>query len=285
MTDLGFLPQVTRLLDHTPRDGQRLLFSATLDGAVDRLVRRYLSDPVTRSVASAASPVAEMHHRAFVVRPEHKIDLLAAITGRPARTLLFVRTKHGADRLAKQLSRSGVHAGAIHGNLSQGQRQRALDAFAAGRARVLVATDVAARGIHVDDVDLVVHVDPPADAKAYLHRSGRTARAGAAGTVLSVLLPAQVKEARRLLGQAQVSPALTNVHPRHDDVRALAASGTPVVVVAAAAQRNPTGHPTGRPTRATNARAGTAPARRRRRRAGERRAAATPGHAAAHERA
>ena len=159
--------------------GQRLLFSATLDRGVDRLARAYLTDPVAIAVASAASPVESMDHLAFTVRHEDKVPVLSQIVGRPARTLIFVRTKHGADRLARQLSREGTEAGAIHGNLAQNARQRALDAFAAGRTRVLVATDVAARGIHVDDVDLVVHYDPPADHKDYLHRSGRTARAGA----------------------------------------------------------------------------------------------------------
>ncbi len=192
MADLGFLPDVTQILDMTRPDGQRLLFSATLDRGVDRLARAYLSDPVAIAVASAASPVENMDHLAFTVRHEDKVAVLSQIVARPARTLVFVRTKHGADRLARQLSRAGIEAGAIHGNLAQNARQRALDAFAAGRTRVLVATDVAARGIHVDDVDLVVHYDPPADHKDYLHRSGRTARAGASGTVLSLLLPEQV---------------------------------------------------------------------------------------------
>ena len=196
MGDLGFLPDVSRILDLTRPGGQRLLFSATLDRGVDRLARAYLSDPVAIAVAPAAAPVATMDHLAFTVRPEDKVAVTTEIAGRPARTLVFVRTKHGADRLARQLGRGGVEAGALHGNLAQNARQRALDAFAAGRSRVLVATDVAARGIHVDDVDLVVHYDPPADHKDYLHRSGRTARAGARGTVLSLLLPEQVRPGR-----------------------------------------------------------------------------------------
>jgi superfamily II DNA/RNA helicase len=169
--------------------------------------------------------------------------VLSQIVARPARTLVFVRTKHGADRLARQLSREGTEAGAIHGNLAQNARQRALDAFAGRSDRVLVATDVAARGIHVDDVDLVVHFDPPADHKDYLHRSGRTARAGATGTVLSMLLPDQAREAGRLLQRAGLDVPITAVQPGHDAVLALGRSGEPIVVRAepAAPQRPASG--------------------------------------------
>jgi superfamily II DNA/RNA helicase len=234
MADLGFLPDVTRILDMTRADGQRLLFSATLDRGVDRLARAYLTDPVAIAVASAASPVSGMDHLAFTVRHEDKVPVLGEIVARPARTLVFVRTKHGADRLARQLGRTGTEAGAIHGNLAQNARQRALDAFAAGRTRVLVATDVAARGIHVDDVDLVVHYDPPADHKDYLHRSGRTARAGATGTVLSMLLPEQARDAEGLFERAGVDVPMTAVAPGHDAVLALGRSGEPIVVRAEA---------------------------------------------------
>ena len=230
MADLGFLPDVTRILDLTQAGGQRLLFSATLDRGVDRLARAYLTDPVPIAVAPAAAPVATMDHLAFTVRHEDKVAVTAEIAARPGRTLVFVRTKHGADRLARQLSRSGVVAGALHGNLAQNARQRALDAFAAGRARVLVATDVAARGIHVDDVDLVVHYDPPADHKDYLHRSGRTARAGARGTVLSLLLPEQVRDAARVQERAGIAVGSTPVAPGHQAVTALGRSGEPIVV-------------------------------------------------------
>ncbi len=230
MADLGFLPDVTRILDLTRAGGQRLLFSATLDRGVDRLARAYLTDPVPIAVAPAAAPVATMDHLAFTVRHEDKVAVTAEIAARPGRTLVFVRTKHGADRLARQLSRSGVVAGALHGNLAQNARQRALDAFAAGRARVLVATDVAARGIHVDDVDLVVHYDPPADHKDYLHRSGRTARAGARGTVLSLLLPEQVRDAARVQERAGIAVGSTPVAPGHQAVTALGRSGEPIVV-------------------------------------------------------
>jgi superfamily II DNA/RNA helicase len=228
MADLGFLPAVSKLLDATPADAQRLLFSATLDGAVDKLVRRYLSNQVTHSVAPVETQVATMDHRAFSVDANDKVNVLAEIAARPARTLMFVRTKHGADRLAKQLRRMGVEAGAIHGNLTQNARQRALEAFSSGRARVLVATDVAARGIHVDDVDLVVHVDPPNDHKDYLHRSGRTARAGASGTVLSLLLPEQLRDADKLRQRAGVRTRVVRVAPGSPEVREIATSGTPL---------------------------------------------------------
>ena len=230
MADLGFLPDVTTILDMTRPGGQRLLFSATLDRGVDRLARAYLSDPVAIAVASAASPVSSMDHLAFSVRHDDKVPVLSQIVARPARTLVFVRTKHGADRLARQLSRAGTQTGAIHGNLAQNARQRALDAFAAGRTRVLVATDVAARGIHVDDVDLVVHYDPPADHKDYLHRSGRTARAGAKGTVLSMLLPEQGRDAVRLFERAGLDVAVTPVAAGDEPVLALGRSGEPIVV-------------------------------------------------------
>jgi superfamily II DNA/RNA helicase len=234
MADMGFLPDVSRILDLTPAGSQRLLFSATLDGAVGKLVRQYLTDPVARAVDPAESHVTTMEHRALVVRNEQKIDVLAEILTRPARTLLFVRTKHGADRLVKQLDRLGVPAQAIHGNRSQGQRQRALDAFSRGESRVLVATDVAARGIHITDVDLVVHADPPNDHKDYLHRSGRTARAGASGVVVSVLAHDQLRAAKHLFGRAGVDVTPVDGSPGSESVRELAESGEPVVVTAPA---------------------------------------------------
>jgi superfamily II DNA/RNA helicase len=232
MADMGFLPDVSRILDMTPAGSQRLLFSATLDGAVGKLVRQYLTDPVARAVDPAESHVTTMEHRALVVRNEQKIDVLAEILTRPARTLLFVRTKHGADRLVKQLDRMGIAAQAIHGNRNQGQRQRALDAFSRGESRVLVATDVAARGIHITDVDLVVHADPPNDHKDYLHRSGRTARAGASGVVVSVLAHDQLRAAKHLFGRAGVDVTPVDGSPGSESVRELAESGEPVVVTA-----------------------------------------------------
>jgi superfamily II DNA/RNA helicase len=205
MADMGFLPAVTSLLDHVPPGGQRLLFSATLDGQVDTLVRRYLTDPVRHTVAPTAAAAARMDHQIRTVEAADKVAVAAELAGRPGRTLVFVRTKHRAARLARQLDRAGVRAGALHGNLAQPARARALAAFAAGTVPVLVATDIAARGIHVDGIDLVLHFDPPAEPKAYLHRSGRTARAGAAGTVITLVLPEQTSEVASLHRRAQVT--------------------------------------------------------------------------------
>jgi superfamily II DNA/RNA helicase len=227
MADLGFLPAVTRILDETPADGQRMFFSATLDRGVGRLVASYIRDPALHAVtASTDSGPAE--HLVLALSAQDKVPVATEIAGRPGRTLFFVRTRHGADRLAKQLSRAGVDAAAIHGDRNQNQRQRALDAFAAGHPRVLVATDVAARGIHVDDVDLVVQFDPPNDHKDYLHRSGRTARAGASGMVIALAEPGQVRDLRRLHDAAGVTAATHEVAAGHHVVRQIAASGTPV---------------------------------------------------------
>ena len=239
MADLGFLPVVSALLDLTPADGQRLLFSATLDRGVDKLVRGYLKDPAVHAVAADTSHVELMDHKVFAVAHDSKVEIAAEIAKRPGRTLFFVRTKHGADRLAIQLRRTGVEAGAIHGNLTQNARKKALDAFSRGSARVLVATDVAARGIHVDDVDLVVHYDPPADHKDYLHRSGRTARAGASGTVLSLLLGDQVRDHQRMRERAGIDANAESVNPGHPAVRLLAESGEPIVVQAPPAYAAP----------------------------------------------
>ncbi|HJW60371.1 MAG TPA: DEAD/DEAH box helicase [Actinomycetota bacterium] len=205
MADMGFLPAVTWLLDRVPPGGQRLLFSATLDGQVDTLVRRYLADPVRHVVMPTAAATARMDHQIRTVQATDKVAVAAELAARPGRTLLFVRTKHRAARLARQLDRAGLRAGALHGDLAQPARTRALAAFAAGTVPVLVATDIAARGIHVDGIDLVVHFDPPAEPKAYLHRSGRTARAGAAGTVVTLVLPEQATEVANLHRRAGVA--------------------------------------------------------------------------------
>ncbi|WP_344965002.1 DEAD/DEAH box helicase, partial [Crossiella cryophila] len=215
MADLGFLPVVRRLLDTTPKGGQRLLFSATLDSGVDTLVRRYLSNPVTHSVDSAQSPVTAMTHHVLQVRAEHRLPVLADLAAAPGRTVVFTRTKRGATKLTKQLIASGVPAVELHGNLGQSARTRNLGAFAEGRISTLVATDIAARGIHVDDVTLVVHADPPMEHKAYLHRSGRTARAGAAGTVVTLMTADQAADVRDLTRKAGISPQLTKVTPEH----------------------------------------------------------------------
>jgi superfamily II DNA/RNA helicase len=209
MADLGFLPPVKRLLDKTPRNGQRMLFSATLDGGVDVLVKRYLHDPVEHSVDSAQSPVAAMEHHVLHVDKAARVSVLADLAASPGRKIVFARTKHGAKNLARQLNSRGVPAVELHGNLSQNARTRNLAAFSDGSACVLVATDIAARGIHVDDVTLVVHADPPVEHKAYLHRSGRTARAGADGTVVTLMLDEQVSDVRSLTRKAGVKPTIT----------------------------------------------------------------------------
>lgn len=216
MCDLGFLPAVNKLLAQCPA-GQRLLFSATLDRQVAGLVRAHLSDPVVHALSTEADPVELMEHHVLVVSGPDKPAVIHALSRRRGRTLLFVRTKHGADRLAQQLTRDGVPAGALHGNLAQNARTRALAAFADGSVPVLVATDVAARGLHVDDVDLVVHVDPPTEHKTYLHRSGRTARAGAAGRVVTVALPDQHAPLAVLLRRAgvQAPPVPTTPDSSH----------------------------------------------------------------------
>jgi len=196
MADMGFMPQVEWVLRRvTGRPHQTLLFSATLDGAVDRLVKRYLSNPVFHEVASDTQTVSNMVHHFFQVHQMDKIKVVAAICRANEKVLIFARTKRGADRLVQQLEKEGVTAGAIHGDLRQSQRERALSEFSSGKLRVLVATDVAARGLHIDAVDVVIHYDPPEDQKAYLHRSGRTARAGSAGVVVSLLMWNQVVEA------------------------------------------------------------------------------------------
>jgi superfamily II DNA/RNA helicase len=206
MADMGFLPAVTSLLDLVPAGGQRLLFSATLDRQVDTLVRRYLANPVRHMVAPTAESDALTDHQVRVVpAAADKITVAAELAGRPGRILVFVRTKHGAARLARQLGRAGIQAGALHGNLAQSARTRALAAFAAGTVPVLVATDIAARGIHVEGIDLVVHFDPPAEHKTYLHRSGRTARAGATGTVITLVLPEQASEVAKLQQRADIT--------------------------------------------------------------------------------
>ena len=212
MADLGFLPGVRRIMDRTPGNGQRLLFSATLDKAIDVLVKRFLHSPVTHQADSAQSPVASMDHHVLHVGREHRVPVLVDLTSAPGRTVVFTRTKHGAKSLAKQLNKSGVPAVELHGNLSQGARTRNMDAFHSGRATTLVATDIAARGIHVDDVALVVHADPPVEHKAYLHRSGRTARAGARGTVITLMTDEQVRDVRDLTRAAGIKPTTTKIH-------------------------------------------------------------------------
>ncbi|MGH3435555.1 MAG: DEAD/DEAH box helicase [Sciscionella sp.] len=226
MADMGFLPQVKAILDLTPK-GQRLLFSATLDGDVDTLVRRYLHNPITHSVTPDPASVAMMDHHVLMVSRQHKPDVITEVAAREGRTIMFVRTKHHVDRLARKLRSVGVGAAALHGGKTQGARNRVLDDFRRGVNPVLVATDVAARGIHVDDVSLVVHVDPPADEKAYLHRAGRTARAGETGTVVTLVTHDERRAVRRLTEKAGVRPRTTEVVPGHAELNRITGARTP----------------------------------------------------------
>jgi len=214
MADLGFLPDVRTIMDGTPANSQRLLFSATLDRDVNTLVKRYLTNPLTHSVdsdkAEASSP---MIHHVLHVDSGDRFAVMADLAMAPGKTIIFTRTRHGAIKLTQQLTRHGVATVDLHGNLSQAARARNLAAFTSGRANTLVATDIAARGIHVDDVGLVVHADPPAEHKAYLHRSGRTARAGAAGTVVTMMTGAQTRAVRDLTKRAGINPRTTRVRP------------------------------------------------------------------------
>ncbi|WP_439032126.1 DEAD/DEAH box helicase [Gordonia terrae] len=235
MADLGFLPVVTKLLAATPAEGQRMLFSATLDNGVDKLAKRFLDKPVLHSVDSAESPVAAMTHHVFEVSSSNKASLVAELASGTGRRILFMRTKHQAKKLAKKLSEEGIPAVDLHGNLSQAQRDRNLAAFGEGEVRVLVATDVAARGVHVDGIELVVHVDPPAEHKAYLHRSGRTARAGSAGDVVTVCLHEQRREVTQLLRKAKINVTPISVDPGSDAVGELVGERAPRVSPAARA--------------------------------------------------
>ncbi|GAA2732008.1 DEAD/DEAH box helicase [Pedococcus aerophilus] len=239
MADLGFLPGVKRILDKTPRNGQKLLFSATLDAGIDVIVKRYLSNPVTHQADSAQSPVSTMAHHVFHVHRDARLDVLLDLTSAPGRKVVFTRTKHGAKKLAKQLNASGVPAVELHGNLGQGARDRNMAAFHEGKASTLVATDIAARGIHVDDVALVIHADPPVEHKAYLHRSGRTARAGADGTVITLMTDDQVSDVRVLTSKAGIKAKTTRLglgHPMLLEVAPGERTKTEPLVLTAPAQ-------------------------------------------------
>ncbi|MFQ1003974.1 DEAD/DEAH box helicase [Modestobacter sp. SSW1-42] len=241
MADLGFLPGVKRLLDRTPEVGQRLLFSATLDNGVDVLVKRYLDRPTTHSVDPAVAPVSTMTHHVFRVDAADKGQIVQELASGLGRTVMFTRTKHQAKKLAKQLTAAGVPAVDLHGNLSQNARERNLEAFSNGETRVLCATDIAARGIHVDDVAIVVHVDPPAEHKAYLHRSGRTARAGAGGIVVTIATPDQAGEVRTLARQAGITPEVSAIKPGAREITALTGPAAPYVEPAPVAEPQPQG--------------------------------------------
>ena len=225
MADLGFLPAVRRLLEATPPEGQRLLFSATLDSAVDVLARRFLTRPARHSVDDA-SPPAQIIHHLLTVTPGDRVEVVATLASGDNRVLIFTRTRHGAQKLARQLNMAGAPTAELHSNLTQGDRSRNLAAFGSGEVRVLVATDIAARGIHVDGIDLVIHADPPAEHKAYVHRSGRTARSGAKGAVVTVQTTAQAAEVRTLMRKAGVTPQAAAASPGSAVLRSIA--GPPV---------------------------------------------------------
>lgn len=263
MADMGFLPAVRRLVDKTSAERQMLLFSATLDGPVDQLVRDYQRSPVRHEVAVADTDRGEVHHRFWAVEPGDRVTVLAEMVAGRGPALVFCRTKHGADRLCQRLDRFGLSTAAIHGDRSQSQRERALAAFRAGRLQALVATDVAARGIHVDAVPLVVHFDPPADVTDYVHRSGRTGRAGADGIVVSLIGQGQLRAARRMQRQLRLP----------DGVSSPEVSGLPALAEPARNLRRPSS--TSSTTGATRVRRSPGepshrPARRRRRRTNQR---------------
>ncbi|MFI6508797.1 DEAD/DEAH box helicase [Streptosporangium sp. NPDC050855] len=227
MCDLGFFPVVSAILQQTPADSQRLLFSATLDGDVDKLVRRFLTNPVTHSMDPATSSVDTMEHHVLEVHRDDKFPVTAEIANREGRTIMFVRTQHGVDRLCKQLAQVGIRAGGLHGGKRQNQRTRILSEFKEGAINVLVCTDVAARGIHVDNISLVLHVDPPQDHKSYLHRGGRTARAGEKGTVMTLVLPNERRSTESMTRRAGIKPFRIKATPGHPRLEEVAGARTP----------------------------------------------------------
>ncbi|MFI9170824.1 DEAD/DEAH box helicase [Streptomyces lincolnensis] len=241
MADMGFMPQVTALLDQVRTDGQRMLFSATLDRNVDLLVRRYLHDPVVHSVDPSAGAVTTMEHHVLHVHDTDKHRTTTEIAARDGRVIMFLDTKHAVDRLTKHLLASGVRAAALHGGKSQPQRTRTLAQFKTGHVTVLVATNVAARGIHVDNLDLVVNVDPPSDHKDYLHRGGRTARAGESGSVVTLVTPNQRRDMSRLMAAAGITPQIAQVRSGEAELSritgAQAPSGVPVVITTPTVER------------------------------------------------
>ncbi|GAA3004317.1 DEAD/DEAH box helicase [Streptomyces fulvorobeus] len=241
MADMGFMPQVTALLDQVRPEGQRMLFSATLDRNVDLLVRRYLTDPVVHSVDPSAGAVTTMEHHVLHVQGADKFAATTEIAAREGRVIMFLDTKHAVDRLTQDLLNSGVRAAALHGGKSQPQRTRTLAQFKTGHVSVLVATNVAARGIHVDNLDLVVNVDPPTDHKDYLHRGGRTARAGESGSVVTLVTPNQRRDMVRLMSDAGIRPQTTQVHSGDEALSRITGaqtpSGIPVVITAPVSER------------------------------------------------
>ncbi|WP_407659448.1 DEAD/DEAH box helicase [Lipingzhangella rawalii] len=259
MTDMGFMPQVTHLLDQTQPDGQRMLFSATLDRNVDRLVRRYLRDPVVHSVDPSAGSVTAMEHHLVHVRADDKRTTTTEIAARDGRVIMFLDTKHAVDNLTRHLLQSGVRAAALHGGKTQPQRTRTLDQFKSGHVNTLVATNVAARGIDIANLDLVVNVDPPQDHKDYLHRGGRTARAGASGRVVTLVQPNQSRQMGRLLDTAGVTPEVSHVGADRTELNRITGaqepSGTPVTIASVSEQRSTrSGNGNSRPRRGRSGR-------------------------------
>jgi superfamily II DNA/RNA helicase len=252
MADMGFLPVVKKLLDQTPQNSQRLLFSATLDNGIDALVSRYLRNPILRSVDPVESNDVKMTHHVFAVKSDDRFNVLRDLAAAPGRIMIFTRTKHGAKKLTKTLVASGVPTVEMQGNLSQNIRTRNLELFRSGEATALVATDIAARGIHIDEVALVVHFDPPVDHKAYLHRSGRTARAGAEGTVITMMTESQTSEVKDLTRKAGITPTITRVTPEHAMLREVAPGERMFVEPTEIAQRT-TPAPVSRPGRRAGA--------------------------------
>ncbi|GHI80708.1 DEAD/DEAH box helicase [Streptomyces spororaveus] len=235
MTDMGFMPQVTALLKQVEAGGQRMLFSATLDKNIDKLVKMFLTDPVGHSVDPSAGAVTTMeHHVLYVMDETDKKAVATRIAARDGRVIMFVDTKRGVDRMVKKLLADGVRASGLHGGRSQPQRNRTLDWFKTGEVTALVATNVAARGIHIDDLDLVVNVDPPTDHKDYLHRGGRTARAGESGSVVTLVLPDQKRDMTRLMSDAGISPRTAQIKSSDEELARLTGakepSGIPVVL-------------------------------------------------------
>ncbi|WP_338676091.1 DEAD/DEAH box helicase [Streptomyces sp. SCSIO 30461] len=262
MADMGFLPQVTALLKQVEPGGQRMLFSATLDRNIDRLVKQFLSDPVVHSVDPSAGAVTTMdHHVLYIADETDKKAVTTRIAARDGRVILFLDTKRSVDRLVKRLLASGVRAAGLHGGRSQPQRNRTLDHFKSGHVTALVATNVAARGIHVDDLDLVVNVDPPTDHKDYLHRGGRTARAGESGSVVTLVLPEQKREMTRLMADAGISPRTARVKSSDEELARLTGAREPSGVAVTIDVPQPPQQPSAESTRPKRRRARSGGAR------------------------
>ncbi|MFF4790914.1 DEAD/DEAH box helicase [Streptomyces sp. NPDC001276] len=265
MTDMGFLPQITKLIQQVRPDGQRMLFSATLDRNIDRLVQRFLTDPVVHSVDPSAGAVTTMEHHVLHVQDEtDKKAVTTRIAARDGRVILFLDTKRSADRLAKRLLAVGVRAAALHGGRSQPQRNRTLEQFKNGQVTALVATNVAARGIHIDDLDLVVNVDPPTDHKDYLHRGGRTARAGGSGSVVTLVLPEQKRDITRLMSDAGIRPRTASIKSSDEELATLTGAREPSGVAVVIEVPQPTPPTASRPARKTGTEPGRRSGRRRR---------------------